>query len=124
MRSIRTVWGVLACLLLEACTGCQTFACVNGIRVTLARPPVAPYTVETLVNGAALPGSVPARCAVGESCPTTVFFGGTPAENVSLRVTTAQGVRTTDFPTVSYRSERPDDGCVTCRYADLVAQVP
>lgn len=115
---------IVLCTLLQACSGCQTFACVNGIFVSFNAAPPMPFTVELLQDGVAVPGGTPVTCNVSSPCTTPILLAGTPTTNVAIRVTTPQGVRVTDYPTVRYRSERPDDGCVTCRYADLVAQVP
>lgn len=124
MLSKHAAWLIASStIFLQAC-GCETYACINGIQVKLASTPAAPYRVELLVAGVAQPGPADATCEAGQQCVTKFFFETSAQSNVTVRVTTPNGVRSTQFATVPYRDDKQPGGCATCRHADLIVLVP
>lgn len=120
----RSTWVIAAStILLQAC-GCETYACINGVQVKLASTPAAPFNVELLVAGVVQPAPADATCEAGQQCVTKFFFMTSARNNVTVRVTTPNGVRSTEFATVPYRDDKQPGGCATCRHADLTVLLP
>lgn len=118
---LRAVATALVPLALAGC-GCSTWGCVQQIRVTLSGTPPRPYRAALLVNG--VPTSEAEEVCDGtRTCPAVISFGTSARVNVAVRVTTESGSRTTTFPAVTYRGVK-EDGCHTCQYADVTAQIP
>lgn len=110
------------CAGLQAC-GCDGVACVDGLLVNLATPVPASYKVELLVAGIVQPAPASATCASGNSCGGSVLFDTNARNQVSVRVTTSTGAKTTEYSTLTYKSTASD--CSNCRgQAEVVAQVP
>lgn len=109
---------------IQAC-GCDGVACIDGLFVSMTSLPAAPFKVELLVAGVVQASPEEATCNVGASrpCVQTVLFRMRPRDQVSVRVTTSTGVRTTDLPRINYSNE--GTGCSDCMgQAEVSVHVP
>ena len=112
-------------LLFTAC-GCNLVGCADGLRVRLDTLPTGAFQVELLVGGVVQPAPIEATCGGTSTCYQEVQFRNFNTDNVSVRVTTANGTRVTPFAKVVYTRSYPNGrGCgPTCRYATVTALVP
>lgn len=117
----RTLLGGAVCLATVGCGGCPAVGCINGFRVVLSAPTQGAYKIEVLHDGALVAGS-PAECNIGPTC-NNAFFATTVREGLTVRVTTASGVRSTDLAPITYE-KRANGDCESCLYASVTVGAP
>ena len=104
--------------------GCDAWGCVDGLRLRLDAVPTGAWTVELLVNGVLQSAPANASCDGSRQCSPVVYYNILPRDNVSARVTTSAGVRTTNFPRITYIIAKTDD-CHDCKgQAEVTANIP
>jgi hypothetical protein len=100
--------GGAGCAEQVASFNCTDVGCSNGLTVRLSSMPVGPFTVEALIGGRTELQYV-YRCDGAVGCQQArVFFEGLVTSRVTIRVTTAQGVRIVEFPDVIYTEWYPN----------------
>jgi hypothetical protein len=96
-------------LLLAGCNSiafaCTDIGCVGGLLVRFNTPPAGAYKVEAWSELRVEPQVW--ECAVGSTCPAA-FFPDFEGQDVTVRVTTAAGVRTQEFADVDYEPVYPN----------------
>lgn len=105
---------------------CETWACPDELDVKLDRPVSSPYTLEVLFDGVSVDA-----IARTIHCEQTTVCGLEPVrmtpdpsnKALSIRVTTAEGSKVTEFNKISW-SGRKVDNCHTCRSATITALAP
>jgi hypothetical protein len=108
MRSTSLIHATAA-LLLASCNpltqSCTLIGCHDGLVVELGSTTTGPIRVEAWSELRIAPQVF--ECAAGDPCPSAVFpdFQG---HNVTVRVTTAAGVRTQEFTGVAYEPQYPN----------------
>lgn len=123
---IRSVFHATAFVLLAGCNSitqaCTLMACQDGLEVKLSGTPAGAYTVEASSEFRVLHKTY--ECAAGQTCPP-IFFEGFDGEDVTVRVTTAAGVRTQTFENVKFERRYPNgrDCGGTCRQASVTVQL-
>ncbi|MEO7998532.1 MAG: hypothetical protein ABI852_13865 [Gemmatimonadaceae bacterium] len=124
VKSVRTIVFASFAVGMQAC-GCDGVACIDGLIVTMTSLPAAPFKVELLVAGQVQSAPEEATCSVGASrpCEKSMLFRTLQRDQVSIRVTTSSGVRTTDLPRINYKSS--SSGCSDCKgQAEVTANIP
>ena len=106
--------------------GCDLVGCVDGLTVHLKSLPAGAFQVELLVGGTVQPGSPAATCDGIRACNQDIYFSTSPTDQVSVRVTTTAGARTTTYPRIDYTTSRPNGRYCdpACHNATVVADVP
>lgn len=109
MRFTSFLQAATATVLLASCSpitqSCTLIGCENGLAVQLAGMQTGPVRVEAWSE---LRTAVQVQeCAAGQPCPG-VFFRDFQGEDVTVRVTTAAGVRTQEFTGVEYETLYPN----------------
>ena len=108
--------------------GCDTWGCIDGLFVRFASQPPAPWKVELLVGGVLQAAPVDAACDSNPRCNQLVgvrYTNQLASLNVSVRITTSAGVRTTDFPPITYTGKSPRSDCHDCKgQAEVIANIP
>jgi hypothetical protein len=106
---IRSVFHATTLLLLASCNpitqACTLIGCDNGLAVRLSGTPAGPYRVEAWSELRIAPQVF--ECAAGQTC-APVFFADFEGHDVTVRVTTAAGVRTQEFDGVEYETLYPN----------------
>ncbi len=106
---IRSVFHATTLVLLASCNpitqACTLIGCENGLAVRLGGTPAGPYRVEAWSELRIAPQVF--ECGAGQTCPG-VFFADFQGQDVTVRVTTAAGVRTQEFPDVEYEAVYPN----------------
>ena len=97
---------------------CTLIACFDGLAVDFAAAPTGAFKVEAWSEVQTTPQVF--ECASAQNCPP-VFFENFQGEQVTVRVTTAAGVRTQQFPGVEYEAVYPNgrDCGGDCRQAKV-----
>jgi hypothetical protein len=118
---IRSLLFSATAALLTSCTpfgACTLIGCDNGLSVRFSQPPIGAFRVEATV-----PNDPTVDCADAASCP--LMFPGLVAEQVTLRLTTAEGTITQQFEP-RYENVYPNGrGCgPACRQATVTLQLP
>ena len=117
-----------ACALFDNDLVCTLAGCESGITVRLPSLPAGAFKIELLVlrTGTEGEASYLYECDGGSSCRQEVFFPSLTPSRVAVRVTTGEGVRTTDFPTVTYTVTQPNgkECGPTCLNATLAPSLP
>lgn len=111
-------------LFATACNmGCDAWACIDKIIITLDKPVESSYKLELLVSGELI-DSVTVHCPSSDPCGTEPFpiqrSVGTP---LVVRVTTASGSKDTEFTSINWIKKR-EDNCHTCRSTIITALAP
>ena len=108
MRSTSLIHATAA-VLLASCypftQSCTLIGCEAGLEVRFAVAPTGAFRVEAWSELRIAPQVF--ECAAGEVCPT-VFFRSFQGHDVVVRVTTAAGTRTQEFPDVEYEAQYPN----------------
>ena len=87
--------------------------------------PSGPWTVDLFVNGVLQTAPAHASCDGGRQCPVGVQYSILPRDNVSARITTSAGVRTTNFQRITYTGKSPRFDCHECKgQAEVTANIP
>lgn len=113
-------------MLLAGCNAialaCTEIGCDNGLVVRFNTAPTGAYTVEAWSELRIAPQVF--ECAAGQTCPV-VFFSGFAGQDVTVRVTTAAGVRTQTFDDVDYEPVYPNGRrCgAACEQAEVTVQL-
>ncbi|HEU4883618.1 MAG TPA: hypothetical protein VFT45_15265 [Longimicrobium sp.] len=121
---IRSLLCSATAALLASCTpfgACTLIGCEDGLSVRFSRPPVGAFVlVATVPND---PAIVAIDCADAASCP--LMFPGLVAEQVTLRLTTAEGTITQQFQP-RYEEAYPNGRRCgpACRQATVTLQLP
>jgi hypothetical protein len=121
MRSTAVIHATAA-LLLASCNpftqACTLMACFDGLAVEFAAAPTGAFKVEAWSAVQTAPQVF--ECAAPANCPS-VFFENFQGEQVTVRVTTAAGVRTQLFTGVDYERIYPNgrDCGGECRQAKV-----
>ncbi|WP_420130168.1 hypothetical protein [Longimicrobium sp.] len=123
MRIRSLLFSALAALLAGCIpTGaCTLIGCFDGLSVEFSRPPAGPFRIEaTVANGTAVQ---PIECTDASSCDLT--FRDLIAEQVTLRLTTAEGTLTQSFQP-RYEDLYPNGRRCgpSCRQATVTFQLP
>jgi hypothetical protein len=96
-------------LLLASCNpltqACTLIGCHDGLAVQLSTMPTGAYRVEAWSEVRTTPQVF--ECAAGQTC-LPVIFPDFEGEDVTVRVTTAAGVRTQSFAGVAYEPLYPN----------------
>ena len=121
---IRSLLFSATAALLASCNpfgACTLIGCDDGLLVQFNRPPAGAFRIEATVPND--PGIVAIECADAASCP--LMFSGLVAEQVTLRLITAQGTVTQQFQP-RYQEVHPNGrGCgPECRQATVTFQLP
>lgn len=105
--------------------GCDAWGCLDGLRVMFDAAPTGPWQVELFVNGVVQAAPANASCDGGPQCGTVVRYNILPRDNVSVRITTNAGVRTTEFPRITYIGKSARFDCHDCKgQAEVIGRVP
>lgn len=132
VRSARSfALAIIACIGANACgsvvrpKACTEIGCQSGLAVHLETMPVGAYRVEVL-TAAGVAGPHVYECAGGASCLKDVFFATYSETSASVRVTTALGVRTTQFSGIAYVILNPNgDECPpVCKQGSVTVPLP
>ena len=117
---------IVAAVVMEGCSGCDLVGCVSGLRVRLASLPSTPFQIELLVDGAIQTAPPEATCNGDRVCFQDVVFDTQAADQVTIRVTTPSGVRTTQFAHITYSKFFPNGKRCggECHSSDVTAQIP
>ncbi len=120
-------------VLLAVVAGCgrESLSCtllpdMTGLTVQLSAVPTGAYTVEVLVPTSS-PVSYVYRCDGAQSCRgARVFFPGLVTPNVTVRVTTAAGTRSTPYQRLTYTDSYPNGKSCEPRTtsATIIAALP
>lgn len=106
---IRSVLHATALVLLASCNPitqtCTLIGCDDGLAVRLSGTPAGPYRVEAWSELRIAPQVF--ECGAGQTCPG-IFFADFEGHDVTVRVTTAAGVRTQEFSDVEYEAVYPN----------------
>ena len=106
---IRSLLHATTLVLLASCNPitqtCTLIGCEDGLAVRLSGVPAGAYRVEAWSELRIAPQVF--ECGAGETCPP-VFFPGFQGNDVTVRVTTAAGVRTQSFADVEYEPLYPN----------------
>ena len=110
--------------LLAGCTpfgACTLIGCDDGLSVRFSRPPAGAFRIEATVPND--PAVVAIDCVNATSC--TLMFPGLVAEQVTLRLITAQGTVTQQFQP-RYEDLHPNGRRCgpACRQATVTFQLP
>lgn len=135
-RSRGAALGLTSCLLGTASCGlfspgpqaCTLIGCLNGITVELEALPTGPFKVELLLTSTGAPNNptYEYECTSGTNCRQSIHFPELLPGYVRVRVTTATGVRTTEFVDVEYVLSYPNGRACPppCRNATVVVPLP
>jgi hypothetical protein len=111
-----------AALLLASCNpftqACTLIGCLDGLAVEFAATPAGAFKVEAWSEVRIAPQVF--ECEAAANCPG-VFFENFQGQQVTVRVTTAAGVRTQQFSGVEYERIYPNgrDCGGECRQATV-----
>ena len=110
--------------LLAGCTpigSCTLIGCDDGLSVQFSRPPEGAFRIEVTVPND--PTVVAIDCADAAACP--LMFPGLVADQVTLRLITAQGTVTQQFQP-RYQDVHPNGRRCgpACRQATVIFQLP
>src|SRR4051812_32201222 len=101
------LFSMVALFGLQGC-GCTLIGCVNGLDVQLPSLPTTPFQVELLVAGVVQTAPAAATCDGASPCQQRIHFYTSATDQITIRVTTPNGVRTTAFPHVTYGKSYPN----------------
>lgn len=125
-----------ACLAALCCTqgcsepnalgACTLIGCSSGVIVRLATLPTTTFRVELTPNGGNYGTTYAFDCTRAGGCPQDIMFPDIITESARVTVTTPIGSRTTELPSVTYESVRPNGARCgpECRQAKITAQIP
>ena len=89
--------------------------------VQLDKVPTIGYTIELYVNGALQEADGGAVCTTLDACKGQYArYSVLPTRNVSVKVTTASGTRTTNFDQINYAGKSGYFDCHDCKGQALV----
>lgn len=122
---LRSLAVLASAALLQGC-GCDAWGCINGLFVQLDKVPTIGYRVELFVDGALQEADGGALCDPIEPCKYQYArYSVLPTKNVSVRVTTSSGSRTTNFDQINYVGKSGYFDCHDCKgQAYIVANAP
>lgn len=105
--------------------GCDTWGCGDGLFVRFNAEPVGPWKIELFVAGVLQAAPPSATCDGSRGCSGGAHYNILPRDNVSVRITTDAGVRSTNFPRITYIGSGRSDHCHDCKgQAEVVGIIP